>query len=133
MIDRFEIIVLGVCIAIGLGCVVVRADEPLVPGAFAQNVPVIEEPDCSGERCVHFGVKVTASDIAIKEMYGWCMLHLPIVHGTVTDNADWWPNPCNEVQSKYYNSGAQAKWEEIEKRDKANQLDMVKRGLGLAK
>ena len=92
-----------------------------------------EPPDCSGDRCVHFGVKVTASDIAIKEMYGWCMLHLPIVHGTVTDNADWWPNPCNEVQAKYYNSGAQAKWEEIEKRDKANQLDMVKRGLGLAK
>ena len=120
MIDRFEIVVLGVCVAIGLGCVVVRADEP--------------------QTWNHFGVIVTQSDVAIKEMYGLCMLHPPVMKQdpiagkqVIVENGDWWPNPCNEVQAKFRDSGAQAKWEEIEKRDKANQLDMVKRGLGLAK
>ena len=81
----------------------------------------------------HFGVVVTQSDVSRKEAHDICEMH-PVQTRVVDGHPSsvpslFWPEPCETAERQYQESGAKAKFDEIERRDMQSQVDAVKGAL----
>ena len=68
----------------------------------------------------HFGITVNQQDISLREAHEICAGH------RAEPSAGFWPEPCQTAEQQYENSGAKAKFDEIERRDEAAQLNSVR-------
>ena len=81
----------------------------------------------------HFGVVVTQRDVTLKEAHDTCEMH-PVQTRVVDGHPSsvpslFWPEPCETAEQQYRDSGAKARFDEIERRDAQSQVDAVKGAL----
>lgn len=106
----------------------------LSANAFVMMGAAQEKTAIDAEEMVD-GVPWSAADDALWNAHATCERHPNEAEkapdGTLKlKNPDFWPHPCSEAEKAWKNSGAAERHEEIKRRDRQEQLDMVHKAIG---